>query len=118
MNEIIATSNYLKGYKKIRKKYPSFATDIESIFSALEKDAKQGKEIMPNVYKLRVAISGKNQGKSGGARLIFYYLTVKEKVILMYVYDKAEIADIPDHEVKDFVKELLLDIAENEEKQD
>jgi mRNA-degrading endonuclease RelE of RelBE toxin-antitoxin system len=114
MNEIIVTLNYLKGYKKIRKKYVSFANDMENVINSLEQNAQQGKEIMPNVYKLRVTISGKNKGKSGGARLIFYYLVSDEKVILMYVYDKSETSDIDDQEIKDFVKDLLIDLEDED----
>ena len=119
MIKVVQTSTYLKGYKKIRKKYPAFADDMKTMLDSLEEKPKQGIEIFPNVYKKRISITGKSQGKSGGARLIFYYFTTGENVVLMYVYDKAEISDIPDPEIKGFVKELLEYFeSEDDEKQE
>ncbi|MEO6631158.1 MAG: hypothetical protein ABIN13_05525, partial [Mucilaginibacter sp.] len=43
-----------------------------------------------NVYKIRMAISGTNKGKSGGARVITCVLLVKEVVYLSEIYLKNE----------------------------
>jgi hypothetical protein len=41
------------------------------------------------LYKARVAIKSKNQGKSGGARVITYVVLNVETIYLISVYDKA-----------------------------
>lgn len=118
MNSVILTQNFKKGYKQIVKKYPAFRQDMEALLTSLENNALQGVEPFPNVRKIRVAITGKMKGKSGGARVIVYVHVKENEVYCLYVYDKAEIADIPDHEIKDFVKELMFHIEENTENEE
>ena len=42
------------------------------------------------MYKIRLAISGTNKGKSGGARIITYVIVVTETVFLAEIYLKSE----------------------------
>ncbi len=92
--------------------------DMDHLLASLEENALQGVETLPNVRKIRFAITGKTKGKSGGARLIIYVRIKKERIYCLYVYDKADIASIPDHELKAFVKELIEDLAEEDEKEE
>ena len=59
-----------------------------------------------NCFKIRLAISSKGRGKSGGARVITHIYIENETVFLLAIYDKSEQADISDKELK----ELLLEI--------
>ncbi len=115
MNELISTPHFKKGYKQLTKKYPAFKQKLDDFLEALTKNPFQGAEPFPNVRKIRLSIEGKNKGKSGGARVIIYVRIEKEQIYGLYLYDKSEIADIPDHEIKDFVKELLDYFDEEDE---
>jgi len=48
-----------------------------------------GTSLGQNMYKIRLAISGTNKGKSGGARVITY-VVVNEIVYLAEIYLKSE----------------------------
>lgn len=62
-----------------------------------------GISIGRDCYKIRVAISSKGKGKSGGARLITYARVVKNTVFLMDIYDKSEQANISDDELEQII---------------
>jgi hypothetical protein len=49
-----------------------------------------GTDLGRNVYKIRLAISGTNKGKSGGARVITYIVVLSEIVYLSEIYLKNE----------------------------
>ncbi|MBP7478425.1 MAG: addiction module toxin RelE, partial [Chitinophagales bacterium] len=67
---IIAVPTFKKELKKLAKKYDSLKTDLAALFESLEVNPEQGISLGNNCYKIRLAISSKNKGKSGGARLI------------------------------------------------
>ena len=48
-----------------------------------------GVPIGKGCYKVRMAISSKGKGKSGGARVITYVRIVKKVVVLLTMYDKS-----------------------------
>ena len=57
--------------------------------------------------KIRMRISAKNKGKSGGARVITVTVitTIEETQIgLLYIYDKAERESITETEIKALLK--------------
>ncbi len=49
-----------------------------------------GVDLGYDVYKIRIAISGTNKGKSGGARIITFVTVVQETVYLAEIYLKSE----------------------------
>jgi hypothetical protein len=51
-----------------------------------------------------LAIPGKGKGKSGGARIITHVLFKNKLVFLLSVYDKSEIENLTDNELKDLIK--------------
>nr|WP_310587097.1 type II toxin-antitoxin system RelE/ParE family toxin [uncultured Arsenicibacter sp.] len=60
-----------------------------------------------NTYKIRLAIASKNRGKSGGARVITYFVNQDNEVFLLSIYDKSERADIPDSVLQELIQEVL-----------
>jgi len=54
------------------KRYKSFPNDLQKLVDELKENAALGTSLGGNVYKIRLAISSKNKGKSGGARGISY----------------------------------------------
>ena len=57
-------------------------------------------------YKIRLAISSKGKGKSGGARVITYVKIIETSIFLLSIYDKADVANISDKELKERLKGL------------
>lgn len=59
----------------------------------MEKNPHQGASLPKNCYKVRMKITGKPAGKRGGARIITFVKVVAEKVYLLSIYDKADLAN-------------------------
>lgn len=68
----------------------------------------QGVDLGRNLRKVRMAITAKGKGKSGGARVITYTLLVAEvdsALMLLTIYDKSEKENITDAELMEIMKE-------------
>ena len=72
----------------------------------LSADPFEGTPIGQNCYKIRLAISSKGKGKSGGARVITYVYVEGKIVYLLAIYDKSEQTDISDSELKSRMKSI------------
>ena len=87
--------------KRLSKKYPSIKDDYENLLYSLIDNPCQGIPLGKDCYKIRMAISSKNQGKSGGARVITYVKILKEKIYLIAIFDKSDMENISDSELND-----------------
>jgi hypothetical protein len=65
-----------------------------------------GTPLGKDAYKVRLAITSKGKGKSGGARVITCVKIVAETVYLVSIYDKSVQSDISDKELKERIKNL------------
>ena len=106
---IVATEPFERKLKRLAKKYKSIKADLGIIIAELEVNPTLGIAIGKDCYKIRVAITSKGRGKSGGARMITYIRILKNMVFLMDIYDKSEQANISDKELK-----MLIDILTQE----
>ena len=70
--DVRATDPFERKFKKLAKKHLSLKSDLLPIIEELVENPKLGTALGKECYKIRVAISSKNKGKSGGARLITY----------------------------------------------
>jgi len=61
---------FMKEAKRLRKRYASFEGDLAQLFSELTANPKLGTDLGGGVRKIRMRISSKGKGKSGGARVI------------------------------------------------
>jgi len=59
-------------------------------------------------YKIRIAISSKGKGKSGGATAISYVYIESNAIYLLTIYDKSEKEDLKTNELKEMVVGLML----------
>jgi len=84
------TPNFEKEVKKIAKKHKGIKSDLAKLIDDLENNPLMGTDLGQNLYKLRLAISGTNKGKSGGARIITYVVIVVETVFLAEIYLKSD----------------------------
>jgi mRNA-degrading endonuclease RelE of RelBE toxin-antitoxin system len=96
-----------KSLKRLNKKYPSLKADYLSFLSKLEENPMMGDEIFPNCRKARVAIKSKGKGKSGGARIIFYFEIVEDRIILLFIYDKSEMENVQTAFIEHILQTIL-----------
>jgi len=61
------------------------------------------------VFKVRVANSDKNKGKSAGYRLISYLAVVENELHLLYIYDKSKLVNVTEKEVDSLVLKQIGD---------
>jgi mRNA-degrading endonuclease RelE of RelBE toxin-antitoxin system len=94
--EVIATEPFERKLRKLNKKYKSLQEDLLPIVSTLEVNPTLGTPIGKECFKIRVAISSKGKGTSGGGRLITLVRIVNKKVFLLDLYDKADQENIYD----------------------
>jgi hypothetical protein len=100
-HEFIPTPSFERSYKRLKKKYISLKTDLESFKKEYNENPNLGRDLGGGFRKIRVAIKSKNKGKSGGARIITYDMCIKTEdkvVILVTIFDKSESATISDSE--------------------
>lgn len=60
---------------------------------------------------MRLAITSKGKGKSGGARVITYTVILTEidsEIKLLTIYDKSERENLTDKELQDILKQNLV----------
>lgn len=97
------SNDFEKALKHLKKKYPSLVSDVLAFKEELTMNPLLGIELFPNCRKARLAIKSKGKGKSGGGRIIFYFKVVEDSILLLYLYDKAEMDSVSEA----FIKELL-----------
>ncbi len=105
--KILLTDNFKKEAKILSKKYPSLKIELAELFSDLEINPTKGIHLGDNVYKIRLAITSKNKGKSGGARILSFVKVLNTTVLLFAIYSKGEIESISQKEIEELLKEYL-----------
>jgi mRNA-degrading endonuclease RelE of RelBE toxin-antitoxin system len=103
--KIIATDPFARKLKRLSKKYSSLLSDLSKLVKELELNPTLGISLGNNCFKIRISISSKNKGKSGGGRIITFVKTNNEIIYLLDIFDKSEQANISNQELK-----LLIEI--------
>lgn len=96
--------NFEKSLKRLVKKFPSLKAEFIALVDSLEENPEQGTAIGNSCYKIRLAITSKGKGKSGGARVIIHVVITDKIVFLLDIYDKSEQANISDKELSLLLK--------------
>lgn len=92
------------------KKFPSLKSEFGDFINEIIRDPKVGIFIGNNCFKIRLAITSKRKGKSGGARVITYLHINSETVYLLTIYDKGEKAELKPNELKETIDSLDLEL--------
>jgi|ERR1700722_17802228 mRNA-degrading endonuclease RelE of RelBE toxin-antitoxin system len=103
---IVFTPFFEREFKKLLKKHISLKKDLEIVINDLNKDPRSGESIGDNCYKIRMRISSKNKGKSGGARIITYVRFVNEEIFLLSIYDKSTLGNIAEEQLLVRIKSI------------
>jgi hypothetical protein len=106
---ILLTDNFLKEFKPLIKKYKGLDNDLEIFQQSLAENPVQGDALGKDCYKIRMAITAKNKGKSGGARVIVCVKLIHKKVFLVSIFDKSERENIPSKRLTQMLRDAGLD---------
>ncbi|MBK6965399.1 MAG: type II toxin-antitoxin system RelE/ParE family toxin [Bacteroidales bacterium] len=103
---IIPTETFKKQAKKLVKKYPSLKNELYDLSGFLKDHPTKGIPLGNNVFKIRIAIKSKKSGKSSGARVITYVMTLEREIYLLTIYDKSTLDNISDKQIESILREI------------
>ena len=110
----IQTSSYFDAEaKRLAKRHRSFVADLSDFRDSILANPYQGTEISPGIRKVRMTITSKGRGQSGGARVITFTYMVNERdgvVILLLLYDKSDASNIKMNVARQIIKDLGFDL--------
>jgi len=105
---VIPTPDFKKLFKKLAKKYPSLKADLQQLINMLAEEPKTGIDLGQGIHKIRMAISSKGKGKSGGSRVITFLVTEDNEVYLVHIYDKSQLDNITKDQIIEMLKKAAL----------
>ena len=92
--KIISLESFKKDAKELFKKNKKLPIDLKKLNDILQENPKSGIELSSDLYKIRLENSSSKVGKSGGFRVIYYYIDKNEKLYLLKIYSKTEVPNI------------------------
>ena len=105
---VYPTAVFKKCFNKLNKKYPSLKSDLQKLITLLKERPNSGTPLGYGIYKVRISITYKSKGKSGGARVITYLVTEDNEVYLVFIYDKSQLDTISKERIFDMLKKAGL----------
>lgn len=101
---VVSIPPFDRQLKRLSKKHPSLKSDLAALGEDLANNPTLGTSLGNNCFKIRLAITSKGKGKSGGARVITHFYVTGQMVFLLSIYDKSEQTDISDKELVDLLQ--------------
>lgn len=102
--KIRTLTDFDKSFKRLSKKYGSLGKDLKELLLQLQENPQLGRSLGNNFFKIRLKITSKSSGKSGGARIITCVKITDEQIFLAYIYDKSEESTVSDKSLKEWAK--------------
>ena len=102
--KIKTAKSFDKEIKRLGKRYASIADDYAKLLLEI---SALGTDLGGGLRKIRMAITSKGKGKSGGARVISFTVVVaveESEINLLYIYDKAERSSISKKEIEELLR--------------
>ena len=88
------------------KNHQSLKNDLTELKQELLENPTKGDSLGQDCYKIRMAISSKNKGKSAGARVITLVRIIDQEITLLTIYDKSKKDTITNIELQEILKNL------------
>ncbi len=101
---VVVTDGFKKRAKGIAKKHRSLKSDLDKLINSLEENPTQGEPLGKDCYKVRMAITSKGKGKSGGSRVITCVKIVNQTAYLLTIFDKSDKENISDKELDELLR--------------
>jgi len=105
--KIINLPTFEKKVEKLFKKYKQLPKDLKKLQQILINNPKAGIHIIKNCYKIRLENSSIPTGKSGGFRVIYYYIK-NDELFLMTIYSKNDLETISEKEIIEILEKSGL----------
>ena len=98
MTDIFTLPLFDKRLKHYKKKNPLLKRDYSELLDLLEANPSPTTAIplKDKVYKIRMANSSSNKGKSAGYRVYYFYKDHKDTLLLFYMHSKSDETNIND----------------------
>ncbi|MBP5771060.1 MAG: type II toxin-antitoxin system RelE/ParE family toxin [Bacteroidaceae bacterium] len=100
------SEDFRTAYKRLKKRHKSLEQDFERLLASLLQNPMQGVELDGGVRKVRMAITSKGRGKSGGARVIIRIRIIMDELQLLYIYDKSDFENVNDAYLREVIKRM------------
>lgn len=107
------TPVFSKELKRLGKKYKSLKKDLQNLIEEIKENPLLGTNLGDSIKKIRLNISSKSKGKSGGARVITHEIVFnidteneQKNILFVSIYDKSEYDTIDLNIVKEMIKEV------------
>ncbi|MBK8498686.1 MAG: type II toxin-antitoxin system RelE/ParE family toxin [Flavobacteriales bacterium] len=107
-HRVIPTPEFEKELRPLLKRHRSLAKDLLKLEKELEERPSSGTGLGHGLYKVRLAISSKGKGKSGGARVITYVVTDDHEVYLLSIYNKSDYDTVDTKAMRQLAAELRV----------
>ena len=104
--------HFKKEFKALFKKYKSLDKDIQNLKTEIENDPNIGVTIAEGIKKIRLKITSKGSGKSGGARVIIQELDIiieeedAKSILFVCIYDKSEYDSVDINIIKEIIEDF------------
>jgi hypothetical protein len=101
--EVIPLRPFAKQLKRLARKFPSLKDEMAELAGRLAVEPAVGTALGRNCYKIRISISSKGGGKSGGGRVITCVRVLHNRVYLLSIFDKSEKDTLSDKEITELL---------------
>jgi mRNA-degrading endonuclease RelE of RelBE toxin-antitoxin system len=110
MVDIFTLPLFEKRLKHYKKKNPLLTRDFAKLLDLLEENSTPTTAIAlkDKVYKIRMANSSSNKGKSAGYRVYYFYKDHKNTLLLFYMHSKNDESNINDVRLDKLIIECEL----------
>jgi len=108
--DIRYSDTFKRSAKALAKKYPSIKKDLSDLVIELQAKPDLGTPLGNNLFKVRMNISSKGRGKSGGARIITCVVYKHEQILLAEIYDKSDYSTVNEQNILKNLKAEGFDI--------
>ncbi len=104
--KVLATQSYQQASKQLSKRFRHLDSDVQEFLCNVDDIKSLGTPLGKDFYKVRIANSDKNKGKSAGYRLITLIKIIETSIYLVYIYDKSELENISEQELDSLITDL------------
>lgn len=104
---VFESTAYQHSKKQLKKRFRLIDSDVTKFLHSLESVDNLGISLGDGIYKVRIANSDKNKGKSAGYRLITLLQIIESNIYLIYIYDKSDLENISEKELDEMIRGLI-----------
>ncbi|MFN8347293.1 MAG: type II toxin-antitoxin system RelE/ParE family toxin [Spirosomataceae bacterium] len=110
MTQVELLEEFKRDFKRLAKKFRALPEELEALINVLEINPEQGTDLGSGLRKIRLSSKSKGRGKSGGFRVITYYVEQirNDKIVyLVTIYDKSEFSTVQKSDLMKLIKDAL-----------